>query len=276
MAISVIGVNGSMGVVEWSILSERMMDAKQSCEVVSGLGVSAASGTRALSVAAGESVQAGTRALSDAAVTKTLAANTSGQTRIDLVCMQVDWFNGTTANTSGTAGDIVVLQGKPAANPIAPAVTQDAGNLWQTPLAQVQVANGASTFTSVYLTDVRPISSGGYTSATLAPPGAWNVPAASAWTVERVGGTAFMGGRFSLTSGGPLAAGYQTTFGDAALVPPGFRPAKNRDTAVFSNTTGVVKGLLIVLTDGTCQFTVGSSVATGDILRVADVSWPVA
>lgn len=153
MAITVTGVEGSMEVPEWSQIGDDMAPAV----VKDGLQVSVVTGTRLVSVAVGRSYQAGSNAFVTAAQQLTLAANTSGKPRIDLVCLQVD-FSG----TETTAGTLVVLQGVPLTNPIPPTPTQDAGGIWQTPLpnGQVRVVNNADQLLSSNLTDP-PATAGG-------------------------------------------------------------------------------------------------------------------
>ncbi len=85
----------------------------------------------------------------DAEETIALAANASGNPRIDRVVVRADF----TANTI----DTVVIQGTPAASPSAPAITQST-TVWDVPLAQVAVANGAATITAANVTDERDLA----------------------------------------------------------------------------------------------------------------------
>jgi len=66
--------------------------------------------------------------------------------RIDIVALQVDWSNGDM--------EILVIEGTPAASPVAPSLTQNA-NLWQIPLAYVDVGTGVSTIAAGDVTDKR-------------------------------------------------------------------------------------------------------------------------
>jgi hypothetical protein len=84
---------------------------------------------------------------SDAQETVTIAANASGNARIDRVVLE--------ANFSTNVIDFVVVAGTPAGSPAAPSLTQDLTTKWQMPLAQVAVANGASTITAGNVTDER-------------------------------------------------------------------------------------------------------------------------
>ena len=73
----------------------------------------------------------------------TLAANSSGQPRIDYIVARLDRSAGYTVTET-------VVQGTPAASPAAPALTYNTGStgVWDFPLAEVAVANGATTLAS--------------------------------------------------------------------------------------------------------------------------------
>jgi len=80
----------------------------------------------------------------DADVTLAIAANASGNARIDTIILRADF----TAQTVRLA----VRQGTPAATPVAPTLTQTDGVQWEIPLADVAVANG---FSSIAQSDIR-------------------------------------------------------------------------------------------------------------------------
>lgn len=82
--------------------------------------------------------------LNDATVSFTIAANASGNPRIDTVILRADY----TAQTVR----LFVLQGTPAASPTPPALTQSAGVTWEIPIADIAVANGFSTITNANIT----------------------------------------------------------------------------------------------------------------------------
>ena len=82
----------------------------------------------------------------------TIATNSSGFDRIDLVTLQLDLV--------GNAIYYVVVEGTPSASPVAPSPQQDS-DYWQLPLAEVYVANGASVIDSGDITDERVISTQG-------------------------------------------------------------------------------------------------------------------
>ncbi len=83
--------------------------------------------------------------VSDATETFTIAANLSGNARIDTVVLRKDY----TAQTVRLA----VLTGTPAGSPVPPSLTQSDGVLWEIPLADIAVANG---FVSISNSDITP------------------------------------------------------------------------------------------------------------------------
>lgn len=108
-----------------------------------------------VSVAAGElwipgssqTYQGNYYARSDAAANVTIAANSSGNPRIDLICAQVTDTDYGQASTTWTLIDV---QGTPASSPTVPNVPTSA-----IALAQIAVANGFSSITNANITDVR-------------------------------------------------------------------------------------------------------------------------
>lgn len=82
----------------------------------------------------------------DAAVALTVAANASGNPRIDTVVLRVDY----TAQTVRP----VIKQGTPAASPARPSLTQNS-TTWETPLADISVANGFASITQANIADRR-------------------------------------------------------------------------------------------------------------------------
>lgn len=80
------------------------------------------------------------------------ADNVSGNPRIDLIGFQV-WTPG---HAQEGRAELAILQGTPAAIPVAPVPTQTAENgTWFQPLAQVSLPNGYSSITSGQITDLR-------------------------------------------------------------------------------------------------------------------------
>jgi len=85
--------------------------------------------------------------LHDATTNKAISSNASGSTRVDLVCIKVD--DGIAPGANGeNAATIEIVAGTPGAG--APAVPND-----HTKLAEVEVANGASSITNANITDYR-------------------------------------------------------------------------------------------------------------------------
>lgn len=82
----------------------------------------------------------------DAAETLAIAANASGNPRIDTVILRVDY----TAQTIR----LIVKQGTAAASPVRVALTQTAST-WEIPLADIAVANGFSSITNEDILDRR-------------------------------------------------------------------------------------------------------------------------
>ncbi len=170
MAINVFGVVGTIDDGHWAKLLQDLGDGGAGMTVPAGLEVSAATGTRLVSVTAGRSVQAGTWAQLDAPATVALAANASGNPRIDVVCLQVDWAAATAAyNATGgdlsakaaaaraAAGSLIAVQGAAGTNPVIPVLTQNAGVRWQTPLAMVRVPGGAGQLAAAAVSRSRPL-----------------------------------------------------------------------------------------------------------------------
>jgi len=79
-------------------------------------------------------------------ITFTISNNVSGFPRIDLVVIRLDLTNNTTT--------YVVLEGTPAASPVPPVVQQD-DLIWELPIAEIAVANGATVINPGDITDVR-------------------------------------------------------------------------------------------------------------------------
>jgi hypothetical protein len=114
-----------------------------------GLAVTTISG-RNLQVATGSAWVHGAYYVNDAAKTLAVAANSSGNPRIDRVVLRRDL----TANTVTAA----MLQGTAAASPSAPALTQSATGIWEVPIAQYRAESGFVNSDPTKLTDNRLLS----------------------------------------------------------------------------------------------------------------------
>ena len=86
---------------------------------------------------------------SDASATKTLSASDPTNDRIDRIVLRVDFG----ANTI----TIEVLEGTPAASPVAPTLTQSSST-WEIALAQVLVNSAAASIVNADITDERTMS----------------------------------------------------------------------------------------------------------------------
>lgn len=91
----------------------------------------------------GAAMVRGTVYINDATLAQAIAANGSGQTRIDTVVVRKDY----TAQTVRVA----VVQGAPAASPVPPTLTQSAF-IWEIPLANITLINGTSNITDRIIT----------------------------------------------------------------------------------------------------------------------------
>lgn len=100
---------------------------------------------RTVQVATGRARVRGQFWSNDATISQAIAANTSGNPRIDRVVLR---------NTFGVGILVAVIQGTPAATPVAPALTQNTA-VWEISLAQVAVANAVSVLVSANVTDER-------------------------------------------------------------------------------------------------------------------------
>lgn len=83
----------------------------------------------------------------DALTTLAIAANASGNPRIDRIILRIDFAAQTVR--------LVVLQGTAAATPALPALTQIYGTTWEISLAYVWVANGFATIGNAEIHDER-------------------------------------------------------------------------------------------------------------------------
>lgn len=148
MAITVYGVPESITAKQWSELFKGVADGGGS-EVVDGFAPSVATGTRKVTIAAGQAFAVGTRIVSTTTTEVTLDEVTSGA-RLDMICLQVDW-NGTTQSNAGT---IVVVKGVPLG--FKSALERTPGDKWQIPLAGVLMLAGVGQLEASAVIDYRP------------------------------------------------------------------------------------------------------------------------
>lgn len=86
----------------------------------------------------------GTLYYNDAAITLAIAANASGNPRIDTIILRKSFAAQTVR--------AFVLAGTPAVTPAPPTLTQSAGVTWEIPIADIAVANGAVSITAANIT----------------------------------------------------------------------------------------------------------------------------
>jgi hypothetical protein len=120
----------------------------------------------------GECFMRGHFGSSAAQKTLPIASNSSGNPRVDIAVLRVHFANNNIV--------LDIVQGTPAASPVAPSVTQNT-TMWETLLAEIAVANGAVTITAANVTDRRVYTSGVYkltkTNSVSVPSGTYtNVP----------------------------------------------------------------------------------------------------
>lgn len=94
-------------------------------------------------------------------VSLTIAANASGNPRIDLIAVKVDLSIGSDA-LADNMGSLIIIQGTATATPVAPNLPDTINGYYI--LAQVSVPNGFSTITNANVTNTRSQASFNYSS----------------------------------------------------------------------------------------------------------------
>lgn len=142
-----IDVEGVRGASDF-LVTQRGAGANKSVDVAGGVGYVLNSSYSALSAT-------NTRFWRDkmtATENVVIADNASGNPRIDVIALEID--TGASPDDEATnVGQLVVIQGTPAASPTAPSLDAN-----QIKLAQVAVANGFTSITNANITDYRKIS----------------------------------------------------------------------------------------------------------------------
>jgi hypothetical protein len=113
----------------------------------------AAGANMSVDVGSGRGIINGIQGVNGSAKNVDIAANSSGNPRIDLVTLHLD-----TATTPPTY-QVKVTTGTPAGVPAVPALVQS-GSIYEISLAEVAVADGASSITTANITDRRLWSTG--------------------------------------------------------------------------------------------------------------------
>lgn len=101
----------------------------------------AAAGVNVLS---GSALVQGIAYFTDATEAFAVAVNASGNPRIDTIVVQADY--------ALQECRLALIQGTPVATPVAPALTQVAGVMWEIPVANIAVANGFSSIVQANIT----------------------------------------------------------------------------------------------------------------------------
>lgn len=242
-------------------------------------------------------------------LTQALAANSSGQPRIDRIVLR---YSRTTQNVR-----IAVLAGTPAATPAAPALTNvvSSSGVWEFPCARVSVPNGASTTTASQVTpEAWYVSDDGGVLCTAAthPPvslvgpgvkmhevdtgrvyasvgsswvllredtGPLALAAASGWAIDafsvasyrRVNGIVYLTFGAQRT-GGALSAGTNVTL---ASLPAGFRPGVDMRTGVIVNQSSYPNAVGAIGTGGGIAISEYSvTIGSGRWVYFPSVSFP--
>lgn len=110
------------------------------------LKVTSTTGTRALRVAVGTAQVCGVTVTNDAVASFTLAANSSGSARFDVIVLRVTWSGAT------STADLYARQGSSGG---PPSLTRNVGSVYEFPLAVVRVGASASTISSGDVYDIR-------------------------------------------------------------------------------------------------------------------------
>lgn len=174
---------------------------------------------------------------SDAEVILSISAADVTNPRIDRIVVQVDWVSNLV--------QLAVIQGTPAASPVAPALTQNTSR-WEVSLAQVRVNANVSTIAAGNITDERIFVKSANSEVV--------------WTdLTLTGGATTFSGRtprYTKQGNQVIVEGEITALAAAgitmATLPVGFRPPVLRVFKVAHNSSATNDGATIyVNTDGT-------------------------
>lgn len=144
-----VGFDGTITENYWSNIMWRSGEIAFRHGVWSGGVTTAAVGTRTVSVSAIDCMIAGIWHTTSSPTTVSLAANTSGNPRMDIIVAEADWSTNTVT--------IKAVQGTPSPSPVRPVLALGGGSLWQMQLARIIVPNGASTITAGQIELCRPL-----------------------------------------------------------------------------------------------------------------------
>lgn len=142
MALVTIGFDGSVYEAGWATTLAVAAQAGNKHAVTSGFNATVGTGTRAISVSAGEAFLGGITAYETVSTPITLAANTGNANRLDRIIMRADWSNNSVT--------IVVV-------PVAQALVQVPGSKWEMPLAQIKVRPNVSVIDAADIATEKPL-----------------------------------------------------------------------------------------------------------------------
>jgi hypothetical protein len=158
---------------QWSIMA-RFWAQSGVTDYANTLEVYGDSSGRQVKVKTGRACVRGHWYENTAVETVAIAANASGNPRIDRIVLRLD--------PSANSIVLAVVQGTPAGSPSAPALTQTDVGTYELTLARVAVANGASTITAGNVTDERTYVDGIYGNWSPAATGSSANPTANSST----------------------------------------------------------------------------------------------
>jgi hypothetical protein len=233
-------------------------------------------------------------------VTKTITSNASGSTRIDLLVLRLD------RSTWDVRAAVVV--GTPGSG--APAATQNTGTsgVWELPIAQVTVVNGAATITAgnvkqvcwycgpqsvvctsttrppatgayglqIYETDTgrQYVSNGTAFVTTIVDSGWVTVPSISGWNsfcvVRNLNGIGYLEGHFQRT-GGPIGPNANWQLG---TVPAGYRPDRQHRIAMVRSRGVAIIGWLNA-DGGVAVNEYDTAIGTNDLVMLQTTAYPI-
>lgn len=188
-------------------------------------------------VETGSALAQGVWYYNNAAVTFPITANGSGNPRIDLVVLAIDYI--------AQEVRLDLLVGTPAASPAVPATTQTPGVLWEIPLAQVAVASGFASINQADITDRRSFS---------------NIPNSAGLNVVNNSASILQKGNLVIRDTSAASTAYAldvtttTTFADSRVI----GIAESRIAAIGGTGRIIQYGIVPVICDG--------SVVLGDYL----------
>lgn len=145
------GMGASVTEIQWKDMARHWMDTGVMLGTFDDLGVYADSSGMRVKVRPGSAWIEGHFFKSDTEEILPISTADGTNPRIDRVVIRLDWAINTIS--------LVVLQGTPSVNPVAPALTQNTGR-WEFPLAKVRVNASVATIVPSSITDERTFAQG--------------------------------------------------------------------------------------------------------------------